>query len=547
MTPSAVARRIAMRPDLSLAVLLIAYGLYRAAQVLPGRLPHPTVFAVLIGTGAYLAFGARFASRAAMPPAATRTVFAASDVAYAVSLAVALLIWRQSLYVVPPHYFLALTVAAGSILFDAIYGRTEIDGAFRILAKVVVLGVLLRAMAYYQFPGPIGSDPWRHVLTIATTASTGHVIDQLPNALETHNGYSSIPVFHILAAISGNVGGISAKAAAFVAASVPQVLSVLSIFLLGKVVHGERAGILAALLYCVADYSILWGVQVIAMTLATAIAACLLWLLLSGRAVSAAGVSTALLLVVALILCHTVSAFVILVAMVSVTSFSRLRKMVRFAWTEEFPVPTVGLPIVALYGVLMLVWWMTMPTSTGDSFFAVQASKLADVMATAAEVQAPSTPVGASRPYAHLLHDSVGSALLIGLGLCAALASFTRGRRQGHLLSSAVAAGALVSFQAVGSGSLQKPSLAHVGVFQYMSGLFCRPGCYASLVAMAWLFLRSGADDRPCLVYAFPMMTNSISNQANRSAHQHAANRLHAVGADSVANDGRYDGGMAAE
>lgn len=516
-SPAAAVRRIAMHPDLSLATLMVAYGLFRAAQVLPGRLPHPVVFAILIGSGAYLAFRARFASRATRPPAATRTIFAASDILYAISLVIALLIWRQSLYAVPPYYFLTLMVAAGSILFDAMYGRDEVGGTPAVLAKVILLGILLRAMAYYQFPGPIGSDPWRHILTIETTAAAGSVIDHLPNALETHNGYSSIPVFHILAAISGNVGGISAKAAAFVAASVPQVLSVLSIFLLGRVVHGERAGLLAALLYCMADFSILWGVQVIAMTLASTIAACLLWWLLSHRTASSTSIGVSLLLIAALILCHTVSAFVMLVALASVAIVFRALKAPRFPWNGASTAPILGLSLVALYGVFMLVWWMTMPTSTGDSFFTVQAAKLANVLTTAAEVQAPSAPVGTPHPYAHVLHDASGSAVLIGLGLCAALASFTRGRRQSHLLSITIASGALISLQAVGSDRLQEAIIsARWVVFQYM--LLAVLSAWALCIIMSlWRgrFLRPALTIALCLVYVFPMMTNSTSNQAN--------------------------------
>ena len=517
MTPAAAVRRIGTRPDLLLAVMLMAYGLYRAAQVLPGRLPHPIVFAILIGTGAYLALRGKLPSDSTTPPSGTRTMFAASDVVYATTLVVALLIWHQSLYVVPPHYFLALTVAAGSILFDAIYGRTATGGTRVVLGKVILLGILLRAMAYYQFPGPIGSDPWRHVLTIATTASTGHVIDHLPNALGTHNGYSSIPVFHILAAISSNVGGISAKAAAFVAASVPQVLSVLSIFLLGRVVRGERAGVLAALLYCVADYSVLWGVQVIAMTLATAIAACLIWLLLSGRSASPPIIGIALLLVVALILCHTISAFVVFIALATVVTIRHVRRLTRMAWGATDTASILGPSIVALYGVFMLVWWMTMPTSTGDSFFAVQAAKLADVLTTAAEAQAPSGPVAEYRPYAHLLYDAVGSALLIGMSIYAALASFASEPSRIRLLTITIAAAALIAFQAIGSSSLQEAVIgARWVIFQYMFLAAMAAWVLTPLLSRAsGTAFRLGLVAVMCVVYVLPMLTNSTANQSS--------------------------------
>jgi len=512
-----IVRRVAARPDLFLAAGLAGYGLYRAAGVLPDRLPHPMVFAILVASCAYVAFHKRILGASRLQTQHLPASFISSDVVFTAAFIAALLIWHRSLYMLPPTYFITLVVAASTVLWDIASGRDGRRGVAAMLIKVLVLGILVRGLAYFQFPGPIGSDPWRHVLTVESTTVAGHIVDSLPDALGTQNSYSSIPVFHILASTASQVVGVSAKTASFIAGSVPQVLSVLSIFLIGRSVHSTGAGVLAALLYCVADFSILWGVQVIAMTLASALVACLLWMLLSGHARSTSSIAVALLLMAVLILCHTVAAFVTLVALTTVAAIARMLRTAGSEWLSQRTTPILGSSLVALYGVFMLVWWMTMPTSTGDSFFAIQAGKLAQVLSVAAESQATSVPVTVPRAYVHLLYDSAGGALLIGLGLCAALASFGPEQRRGRLLVITIAAGALIAFQAVGSGSLQEAVIgARWVIFQYMFLAAMAAWVLSPLLSqVAGTLYKTGLVAILCVAYVLPMLTNSTANQSS--------------------------------
>jgi hypothetical protein len=516
-SPSVFVRSTAGRPDLLLAAGLASCGLFRAAEALPARLPNPIVFSILVASCAYLAFHQRILGISRLQTRHRPASFISSDVVFALAFTAALLIWHRSLYTLPPTYFIAPVVAAGTVLWDVASERNGPQGIPAMLVKVLMLGLLIRIVAYVQFPGPIGSDPWRHVLTIQSIADTGHVVKALPDALGTSNGYAAIPVFHILAAAAGQLTGAGAKAASFIAASVPLVLSMLSVFLIGRSVHSSAAGVLATLLYCVADFSVLWGVQVIAMTLAAAIAACLIWLLLSGRARSPSSIASALLMLATLILCHTVAAFVVLVALAAVVASAGLLRLTGYGHLGQRTTTLLSSSLVAPYGVFMLVWWMTMPTSTGDTFFAVQAGKLAQVLTTSAESQVAAVVASASRPYALLLFDTAGTAILIGLGLLAALAAFNPRRAGNRLMVLTIAVGALVALQAVGSSSLQEAVIgARWVIFQYMflaamaawvlSPLLSRFSSTAFRLALVAIM---------CVAYVLPMLTNSTANQSN--------------------------------
>ena len=519
MTEARIAlSRLLRRPDLLLACGGLLYGIYQASRILPTRPLHPVVIAILVASSAYLVLRGRLPIGDTLPQhTASPAICRASDIVFALACAVAMLTWHRSLYVLPPAHYFALVVAAGTILWDVPLGRTGHRGTAAMLTKVIILGLLVRGAAYTLFPGPIGSDPWQHTLTVQVMAETGRIPLLLPNAMGTQNGYATIPVFHILSACMGQVAGVSAKTAVFLAGSVPMVLSCVVIFLIGRNLLSTGAGVLAALMYCVSDYAILWGVQIIAMTLASALGVCLLWLLLSGRPVSGASVTLVLLLMVALVLCHTVSAFVTFVALAAVTIGLRIVRMTEVGRFSERTTLLLTPSIVALYGAFMLVWWITMPTSTGDSFFAVQADKLARVLATASESQVPTSVSMAPLPYILSLQQHAGGAVLFGLGLYAVLLSLRLLRSSSRYLVPSIAVSALLAIQAVGSSSLQEALIsARWVIFQYV--LLAPLSAWVLLSLMGRIqrvFPRLLLATILCVVYVFPMLTNSVAVQSS--------------------------------
>ncbi len=466
---TALARSL-RKPDLLLAGAGFVYGLYQASRILPSRPLHPIVLAVLIASGAYLALQERLqAANFASPHIASRFVHNASDVIFSLSCAVALLTWHGALYVLPPEHYFALAVAAATILLDIVNGRTQRRGTAIVLAKIIILGLLARGAAYTLFPGPIGSDPWRHTLITRTLTETGHIPVVIPDAFESQNAYAAIPVFHLLTASLGQIAGVSTKAALFLSGSLTLVLSSVFIFLIGRGLLSSRAGLLAAMLYCVSDYAILWSVQVIAMTLASVFGACLLWLLLSGRPSSGASIALVMLFMVVLVLCHTVSAFVIFISLGAVAIGLVLLRAALGDKPGIGTTPLLNSSIVALYGTFMLIWWMTVPTSSGDSFFAVQADKLASVLATSTESQSTVSVAATSLPYFTTLQQHAGDALLIGLGLFAVLWSLRLARTNSRYLLVSIAVSALLTVQAIGSTSLQEAVIgARWVIFEYM-------------------------------------------------------------------------------
>ena len=508
------------RPDLLVAGAGLLYGLYQASRILPARPLHPVVIAILIASFAYLVLQGRLTARVMFPDPAPAAPPHISDSVFALACAVALFTWHQSLYVLPPEHYFALVVAAGTILWDVLSGRTSAHGTAAMLGKVIVLGLVVRGATYTQFPGPIGSDPWRHALAIEVLAATGHVPLLLPDAMSTQNAYATIPIFHILAGSVVQVAGVSMKTAMFLAGSLPLVLSSVVIFLIGRSLHSKGAGVLAALLYCVSDFAIVWGTQVIAMTVATVFGVCLLWLLLTGRPASGSSVTLALLFIMALVLCHTVSAFVIFVALSAVTVGLHIARATGTSHSGERTVPLLTPSIVALFGTFMLIWWMTIPTSTGDSFFAVQANKLAQVLATSSESQAPLSVGVAPLPFIVSLQQHAGAAVLIGLGLFAVLWSLKLAKTDSRYLVLSIAVGALLGIQAAGSSSLQEALIgARWILFQYM---LLAPLSAWVLASIARHLREAGPRlilaTFLCTMFVFPMLTDGVAAQPSAFA-----------------------------
>jgi len=509
--------RLVNRPDLLLACGGVLYGLYQASRILPARPLHPVVLAILTASFTYLALHKRIGTQT---PASRHCALAArlaSDIIFAIACGIAVLAWHRSLYVLPPVHYVALVAAAGTVVWDVASVREGRSDTAVMLTKVIILGLLVRGAAYSQFPGPIGSDPWRHSLTAQVLTETGRIPTELPDALGTENAYTAIPVFHILSACASQVAGVSAKAALFLAGSLPLVLSSVVIFLIGRSLHSPHAGVLAATLYCLSDYAILWGVQVIAMTLASVLGAFVLWLVLSGRPASGASVVLALLFMLTLVWCHTVSAFVVFAGLAAALVGLRVFRMLWRLRVAPGMTPLLTPSVVALCGTLMLVWWMTLPTSTGDSFFAVQTAKLAQVLATSSESQGPSSVSVAPLSFMSSLHQSAGGALLIGLGLFAVLSSLKLVRSSGRCLVLSIAVSALLTIQAVGSSSLQEALIgARWIIFQYMF--------LASLAAWVLVSVLTHVS-RPLphlaiaavlsVVYVFPMVTNAVASPSS--------------------------------
>ncbi|MGP8011920.1 MAG: hypothetical protein ACLPI9_05525 [Halobacteriota archaeon] len=155
-----------------------------------------------------------------------------------------------------PVLFLVLTSVLAALIAIEIAITTNSRHAPSVLFKIVILGILIRASAYFEFPSVIATDPYYHVGFIQYILDYGYIpAHAAPYAsLE----YPSMPIMHTLVAALSLTTGLSVYNSYFFVGII-ECISVVFIFLIGRAVLDVRSGLLAALLLVIASQFLLWG------------------------------------------------------------------------------------------------------------------------------------------------------------------------------------------------------------------------------------------------------------------------------------------------
>ncbi len=172
-----------------------------------------------------------------------------------------------------------------------------------------------------------------------------------------------------------------------------------------------KAGLLAALIFCLGADSLWHGTQIIAMSLGIGFVAMLLYIILARDRKNIADIAMMLLIAMALILTHTIAAFAMLIMLLGIIIGISLYK--RLARNSAHGV-MVSLSFVILFFVFIISWWMRIPVEGGASFFEIQVLKLRWALGPGFMVVGPPTELYA--PYLATLFDKGGYILLLGLG-----------------------------------------------------------------------------------------------------------------------------------
>lgn len=143
------------------------------------------------------------------------------------------------------------------------------------LLKVIIVGILLRASAYYQFSGLVGYDTVAEITFSEQLISTGFIGDYM-------GAYQYYPIAHILTVSISQIAGLNIADSFFVLGLI-EVISLIFIFLIGKQLFSSKTGLMAALILAVFDWHILWGFYIKAMTLGIALVPVILFLIIGAR------------------------------------------------------------------------------------------------------------------------------------------------------------------------------------------------------------------------------------------------------------------------
>lgn len=263
-------------------------------------------------------------------------------------LSASIIIISQHIYSRPLIFLVLVTIMSGILAIEIVVNANRAYLTF-ILAKIFIIGILLRASVFYQFPGPVGIDPWYHINFVEQLLIQGHVPEELGK-------YISFPVMHIIVASLSQLTGLGVKDSYFMI-GVIEIASLIFVFLIAREIFNEKIGLLSVLMLIVSSEHILWGYWIIAMTLGIALVPILTFFLFSQQR-ERKNLNYKLFIILILVLVtvtHTVASFAILIVLVATWIAHFIYKTL---WKLENFEQHVGLTLIMLFSVMLIGYWM---------------------------------------------------------------------------------------------------------------------------------------------------------------------------------------------
>jgi len=266
------------------------------------------------------------------------------DIAFWGLLIGAMFMLTQGVYA-RPLGFLMIVSAMAAILAVQIFSGKSVGYC---LLKVMIIGVLLRASAYYQFPGAVGYDSVAEITLTEQMVSSGHVGSFM-------GGYQYYPVAHYFTSMSSLLTGMRISDSFFML-GITEVLSLVFIFLIGRHFFNTKTGLLAILIISVFDWHILWGFYIKAMTFGIALLPMILYLVFAApRKNKFLFTLLALLVMAMLIMTHT---FVTAVLVVILAAGWLMFLILTPLSSKEDNKQPLTLNIVLLFICATMAYWM---------------------------------------------------------------------------------------------------------------------------------------------------------------------------------------------
>lgn len=159
--------------------------------------------------------------------------------------------FRPELYSRPLTYFILISVLSGLLAFAIMYLPKNRKYEYLALISIIIIGFNLRLLPQTLFSGILGMDPWSHRTFTYQIMSTGHLMEGF--------AYSRLPSMHILIAAVSFLTGLSYKWSSIISVTIPQMVSFIVVYLIGKRIFNVKVGLIGALLLCVSANYICLG------------------------------------------------------------------------------------------------------------------------------------------------------------------------------------------------------------------------------------------------------------------------------------------------
>lgn len=275
----------------------------------------------------------------------TRKFIHTNNIIFFLALSLSVWLLYTTLYSRSLIYFILVAVACASIALEILYSNKRLSGL--ILIKILLIGITLYGGIYYEFPGDIVSVDTRfHNPITEQTMEYGHIIPE--------QAYSSFPIFHILAAQTSILTSMNVYDSLFWSTIFLVAFSIIFIFLLGQKLINTKAGLLAALMFVFADWTIGYSIA-IPMSLGFVFFTIILYLFVVSDPKPLLRRIAAFFLYIVLILTHTIAAFTLLVTTISLLVWKNINKYMNNLSVNKF---TIFLGTAIIFGVILLSYWM---------------------------------------------------------------------------------------------------------------------------------------------------------------------------------------------
>ena len=280
------------------------------------------------------------------------------NILYWLCIFVALLSYHQApAYHRPPIFFFCISLGAALLGLEILASKFKDNfNVFRIISKILLISLILRASAYFISPYLVGSDPGTHARYINYFLQFHHVMVP-PDSPSYMVYYCSYPIAHLLACAANLIGNISIKESMFIIGAVLALSTIFVYLIVKKITNNTNLALLAMLLLNFADFHIQWSIEVIAMTFGIAIYAIIIYLILKTKEKHQLIYATLLILFLFIIIwTHTVSGFIALVSVISLYVGSFVyRSIYREHKYKEL---LVSLTFCMIFAVLLIFHWM---------------------------------------------------------------------------------------------------------------------------------------------------------------------------------------------
>jgi hypothetical protein len=496
--------------------------------------PSPVMYAITMAFGFYMVASRKFnyPIHYHLETVNGRTLFWILLLLFIWAAFLTILSAFSTVYAPPVAYYVGMATMASLVAVQIItYPQVKSRGTVYIaICEIAVISLFLRFIQFFKYPYFVGIDPWLHAVFINDAVGAGHV-----DPLYSYANFPTFPMANIGVMLFTGVGD---KLAFAITSGIPETLiAPICVYLIGKKLFNERVALMAMILFSTATYSICWGNWVIPMSLGIVFFLASVYLLFVHSEEKKFGLCmniVAAIIFMGLILLHTVSAFIFLVALVVayiskiiydvIYQEKRFLKVADQYTLQERMNAVASLPILVFYGAALILWWWY-------SGFLRNAINLIN----RAFIRSSSVQIHTYTPYIMNILGTLGLSLLMALTIIGILRVTNNRLNNKYRFSLA----------AVSIGIIAIPFLSRFGVFKsvlpYRWMVFAEATCsifaaFALLGTIVKEFRKSSAAIMAVLVFVIVFLSTTATNAYDGSSiYSQGENRVALIDSEVAA------------